>query len=321
MRIGLLVNPRSGRGKARSFAPLMETSLRRRGHRWERLDSQDEAEAIRWVAERASDFERLLVLGGDGSLNAALNGLPEQPPPTGLVPLGSSNLLGREMKLPKDPDTVTTMLETGRVLPLDVGLLSSPGLGQKGLGPEGNQRRSFLCFDCGYGGELMRRMEDIRQRKSGTVFRPLYYPLIFKMFWDWKPKPQRVIADGEELGVFPYVIASSVRSYASPHLILGPTWVNDGYWDLYAMNRAGFWRLLPVAMRGMLSQVEGSPRVLHRRVRHLKVEGQPSELQIDGDFAGASPVEFQVTDFRLPLVLPADAPRPDAVAGNDLERL
>lgn len=294
MQVHLLVNRHSGSGKAIRVAPRVAEELQARGHQVEMAVTSNKEEGQAWTKLHAPKAERFVVFGGDGTMNAVLNSFPEKPPPTLLVPCGSSNLLGHEFKLPRKPFKVADTVESGQVYLLDTGLLNG-------------ERRSFLMWDIGYGGELMRRMEDIRKSKSGTVFRPLYYPLILKMFFDWKPSQQTVIADGQDLGEFPYVIVSGVRTYATYFLKLAPADYQDGSWELLALKKPGFWRLLGVALCGFLGGAYRSRLVHFQKVRKVEIRCQrPEQMQIDGDYAGLGPVNFEVTDFQLPLLVPAD---------------
>ncbi len=288
MRVALLANPVSGRGRGPARAREIARALHRRGHEAEVRLGRSRADAAAWAREAAAGAERLVVVGGDGSLNAVCQGLPRDTPPLALVPLGTSNLLGREWGLPRDPETVAELVESGRTRLLDTGVV--------------NGIRSFLVWDFGLGGELIRRMEMCR---AGPIRKGRYLPLLFRTVRDWKPAPQLVVADGQELGRFEYGIVAGVRSYASSLLQLGPMAYDDGWWELYLLPRIGFRNGTWLALHALLRRIQRCPGVIFRRVRRVEVLGDsPLPVQVDGDFVGTTPVRFAVSDFRLPLLAP-----------------
>lgn len=83
----------------------------------------DPGELVRAVADRGN--RRLVVLGGDGSVHAAVAALdavgdldPEEP--LGIVPLGTGNDLAQALGLPLDPAQSAAVVLTGARRPLDL---------------------------------------------------------------------------------------------------------------------------------------------------------------------------------------------------------
>ncbi|MFW5653782.1 MAG: diacylglycerol/lipid kinase family protein, partial [Planctomycetota bacterium] len=115
MKILIIGNPVSGDGKAaRRIGRLVEV-LTRRGHVVQAMLTQQAEDTQRFArAIQPGQFDRLVVAGGDGTLNGVLNGL-RRPDLLPLVPLssGTANLLARELHLPQDPAGLADVLEQG----------------------------------------------------------------------------------------------------------------------------------------------------------------------------------------------------------------
>lgn len=288
MRVAILANPYSGRGNGPAKAAAIATLLRRRGHEADiRVGSRRE-DALLWAGEASLWAERLLVLGGDGSLSAVADGLPESCPPLCLSPMGTSDLMARELRLPRRIEAVVDVLERGRLQRVDTGQV--------------NGRRA--CLLCGFGldGELMRMMEE---RRQGPIRKLEYFPLLWAMMRDWQPKPQAVRADGEDLGAFDFGFVSCGRTYASWAIKLGPSRYDDGWWELYAFRRLQVPNGTVFAAAALMGQLHRTPGVTWRRVQRLEVHGgEPTPVQIDGDYVGTTPINFAVSGFRLPLLVP-----------------
>jgi diacylglycerol kinase (ATP) len=71
----------------------------------------------------------VVVAGGDGTLNHAVNGLRDKLDETqlGLVPMGTGNDLARSMGIPLEPGEAAAAIVSGRSRPLDVGIARSAG--------------------------------------------------------------------------------------------------------------------------------------------------------------------------------------------------
>ena len=75
----------------------------------------------------------LIVAGGDGTINDAVNGLGKAGFPEGvtlgILPAGTGNDLAATLCIPNDPDEAEDVIRQGRVRTLDVARVRSAGLG------------------------------------------------------------------------------------------------------------------------------------------------------------------------------------------------
>ena len=126
MRIHILVNPMAGRGRAPQRVAALERMLVSRGAEVTVRRTTGPGDAARHVGTLApGDLDRLVVVGGDGTLHEAVNGRERLPWPVAMVPLGTANLVARDAVLPLGADVeppVRTILEGG---PWEVDLLQT----------------------------------------------------------------------------------------------------------------------------------------------------------------------------------------------------
>ena len=102
----LIYNPIAGRRPVRRARQIRHVAeiLRRGGLEVEVFPTSgpESASALaRDAARRAKDV--VLVCGGDGTINEAINGLAGSHVPLGLLPGGTANILARELGVPLDP--------------------------------------------------------------------------------------------------------------------------------------------------------------------------------------------------------------------------
>lgn len=86
------------------------------------------SELIKKVFKTCEDEKKIIILGGDGTLNEVINGLSDEELDfsyIGYIPTGSSNDFARSMKIPKDNLTnLKSILSSKKYLELDIGKLT-----------------------------------------------------------------------------------------------------------------------------------------------------------------------------------------------------
>jgi len=90
MKIAVIVNPESGKGNGRKFLEKLN-SLHVNDPRIEFFLTERPLHAIE-LAQKVSNYERIIICGGDGTLHEVINGLElNYSPILGLIPIGSGN--------------------------------------------------------------------------------------------------------------------------------------------------------------------------------------------------------------------------------------
>ena len=75
-------------------------------------------DAERLAREAEADFDIIVAAGGDGTLNAVANGMAAAPRPLALLPLGTANVLAREIGLPRRPERLAELIAAGPARPI-----------------------------------------------------------------------------------------------------------------------------------------------------------------------------------------------------------
>lgn len=305
MQIALLANPWSGRGVGPARARRIATMLDGKGWRTEVHVSDSRSDTVHWGSQVHHSADRVVVVGGDGTLNAVVEGMTEEfnhaLPPVLQVGLGTANLLTHELGLPRRSRRLAEVVQHGQAQAFDLGHLLLDAESDLPTAP----RPCVLVWDFGLGGALMKAMDEVR---TGPIRRSDYAGLLFRLLRTWKPSPQRVVADGVDLGEFEYGIVSGIRTYAASAFRFPPCRYDDGLWELFLMRKLRPDRVASFATRGALRRIHRMPGLVRVRAREVQVFGdQASPVQIDGDFVGHTPVEFRLSGRTLPILRPARA--------------
>jgi len=101
LKVKLVVNPIAG-NRAFKYIDRIKSALEKKAS-VDLFLTDKQGDAWKTVQE-SSDIDRIIVASGDGTVNEVVNGLMEAgiDLPVGLIPLGVTNVLARELELPED---------------------------------------------------------------------------------------------------------------------------------------------------------------------------------------------------------------------------
>ncbi len=130
-RYEFIVNPKSRSGMGKLIWDTLEPELKKRRVDYKVYPTERRKHAEKIVAGLTADGERhrIVVLGGDGTVNEVINGIrfPDKVV-LGYIPIGSSNDFARGLKIPSDPlEALEIVLNPRRVMGMDIGSISRKG--------------------------------------------------------------------------------------------------------------------------------------------------------------------------------------------------
>jgi diacylglycerol kinase family enzyme len=242
----------------------------------------------------SAGYELVITLGGDGTVNEAVNGLLRRaqgrsaPPPPALaaLPGGSANVFIRALGLPPDPvDAAGQVLDA-----LAAGRCRSVGLGLAG--------GRYFTFNSGLGidAEVVRAVEG--RRAHGRPSTPsLYVRTAMRQFYRLTDRrhPALTLQQPDGDGDGPLFWATVSNSTPWTYLGSRPVSTNpqasfDSGLDVFGMRSLRTVSTLAV-IRQMLASRDEPPRVRAAIARHDLAEltiqaDRPVAFQIDGEYVG-----------------------------------
>lgn len=261
--------------------------------------------ATRLAQSAANDgYDLVVVLGGDGTVNEAANGLAGTDTALATLPGGSTNVLARILGLPDDPaDAALVLLDA-----IEAGSIQRIGLGAV-------EGRYFL-FHCGVGFDAA-VVEQVETR--GPWKRWAGHPLFVWAALDtWargvdrRNPPLRVMGPaGDELakGFMTVVMNTNPYTYLGnrPIDLVGGLSLTDplAVVTLEELRLSSIGPVLAGSLRGR--DLSGLANVdLRTDVRSLVIECDPeAPYQVDGDYLGTGKrLRFNWTPERLSLLMP-----------------
>lgn len=87
------------------------------------LQTKKKGDSERYCKERASEFDLLIIMGGDGTVHECINGLMEleDPPIVSIIPTGTCNDFSRSLLIPQTITEAAELIHSGKVESIDIG--------------------------------------------------------------------------------------------------------------------------------------------------------------------------------------------------------
>jgi YegS/Rv2252/BmrU family lipid kinase len=286
-----IFNPTSGGGQFRRDLPLIVESLGRLGWDVVQRPTEGEGHATQLAREAlAEGVERVVVIGGDGTVNETLNGLAGSDVPLAIVPTGTVNVLALELGLPLDPPDAVRVAAEAHATRIDLGLAG--------------QRYFALMAGVGFDADVVSRVRPVMKRalkemafvlQGLTTYLTAEYPLV-----------QIECDDRCTEGYF--VVLGNARNYGGTFGITPLADMRDGLLDVVVLKDMGFLSVAHYWLAALLSAHLQHPKVEYFRTASARLTVAQSDapvlVQTDGEIAGLLPLECRVVPGALRVVMP-----------------
>lgn len=296
----VLLNPHAQGGRVRRRLPALVQALQDLTPlpRWQAPETVEEALDVLLHEPEGS---RVVLVGGDGTVNRCLPAILLRRLQLGLVPLGSGNDLARALGLNRrDWRQALADALHGRVRPMDSGLVVWSDA-------RGDVHRSPFAssLSCGFDAAVGRRAQLGPRWLRGL---PRYVWATLAECSALQHHRADGWADGQPMPEGPWLFSAVLNTPtygsglpATPEARIDDGWLNG----LHAgpFGRLGTLRMLPTLMRG---QHLRHPWVRTQPLRELQLQGQaPLPLATDGEWLGhAQQLRVSVQPASLPVARP-----------------
>jgi len=293
-----VVNPISGRGRHALLRSKCIEVMNAGGLEVEVLETSGPGSVAEDVAlHQASDYQIIVAGGGDGTVREVAQVARKIDLPLGIIPLGTSNSVVRELGISLDPLLAAATVAGGQNRRIDVGVA--------------NGALFLLCHSAGFDAEVVKR---VHQKRHGGISMLRYLPAALSTFFSYELRPIEVLVDGQEAppGAVQLVVCNA-RTYGGVMYLSADASIDDGLLDV-CLFYGSRWSLLRQALRvltGRQLKVRASRHVgngvLIIKAREIVISGPPSlPVEIDGDIADNPPHTIKVIPAGLTVIVPAE---------------
>lgn len=299
----IIANPAARGGAVERQWPHIERLLQELGFAYTVQFTERRGHAAQLVENALLKGGRyLLGIGGDGSNHELVHGIFSQKfvPPSevvyALLPFGTGNDWARQYEIPNDPRLRLKRLLELKTVQQDIGLVRYQRDGQ-------TQSRYFVnVAGMAYDGFIGKKLtESPAKNKAHYLLKVVQYLTAYEL------SKARIHFDNQSVEDYFYTINIGLCRYSGGGMQFVPQAVPDD--GLFALTFARKISKLEVVLQtprfydGSLlqhSRIEGHQA---RSIRVEHVGDTPTLLEADGEFLGETPVEFELLERALRVVL------------------
>jgi diacylglycerol kinase (ATP) len=292
----VVANPTAGRGRAGKLIGRVDARLHELGvdHRIRVSESAGDLEQLaRSSAEAGAGI--VAVLGGDGSVNAAANGLLGSGAALAVLPGGTADDFAKAIGA-GSIDAAARLLIEPIVRSIDVIRVVA-----------GATERHFVnVAGAGFDSEVNETANAMTMNLGGTG---TYVVALLSTLRRFTPARYGIVIDDEALDVTAMLaIVGNGRSYGGGMRVLPGAMLTDGSLDVCVveeLSKAAFLRAFPKVFRGTHVR---HPRVRIFRAKTVKMEADRRiQVYADGERVGPLPAIFEIVPAALPTVIDPSA--------------
>ena len=263
---------------------------------------------IEQLVERAchEGFRKIATFGGDGSLNAAVNGLMIQkacePKEVTLAhyPSGTGNDWCRFFKVPDNPKEWVETLNRGLIFEHDLGIID--------LMKKDKPAKHYFVNIAGVAYESMCAVLITEARKSSSLLQgKLFYDyIVFKGLLSFKAPELTLKYNDESLRQKVFNMSIAICKFNGSGMIPAPyADPADGIFDVTLFNDMSKWTVIKDYPKLRAGTIFKNPKIHGFRTDRLEIDavGKPDHVEADGEYVGETPATFSIKKQALRFVI------------------
>lgn len=288
MSIKLIINPAAGRGKASKLSKRVIYEFEKRGIDFDYEYSAKPRHAVEISRKASTEFQKVIAVGGDGTVNEVGEGLVGSDAIFGVIPLGSGNDFAKENGIPsKISDAVGVILSNNFHL-IDVIKV--------------NDRVSLNTAAVGFNGIVSEVAKSVKYLKGMSV----YIWSVVKTAIRYKSIPLKISINGRliEDNIFMVSICNS-KSEGGGFIIAPNAKNDDGLFDVTIIRHTGYTKLLLNLNKALTGNLNKLKEVETIKGNSILIESEyPMPVHVDGEVISliSHKVEASILESSLKVI-------------------
>lgn len=290
MSILFIVNPTAGKGKAKALVPLIERECREKKIDYEIKYTSapgDGTSIGAWGAKKG--FERIIAVGGDGTVNEVLNGIVGTNSTLGVIPGGSGNDFIRSINKHKEMEEIIYDNIYGNIAKCDIGLC--------------NGKYFINVASSGFDAQVV--IETINAKKifSGSL---AYIAALIKTIFMYRGSRISVKIDEAEFDENTLLVAVANGRYYGGGMLPAPeAKIDDGYFHICHIKQPGKIKMLALFPKFIKGKHESIKEVSMFKGKNIKIESKGElPVNVDGETFYSRQVDFKIIPDGVSIIVP-----------------
>jgi diacylglycerol kinase (ATP) len=291
----VIFNPKTGRYASRRLPGIenIGSQLSSEGLEVELVETTGPGDATRIAADAARQgVSDVIVAGGDGTINEALQGLVGTPARLGILPRGTANVLACELDLPLDCRRSASVIARGKTRRVHVGCAVDETSGLK--------RYFLLMAGIGLDASVVRRVHPGLKKRFG---KGAFWFSGLSHLADWKPRPFQIEIEGQTFTAT-FATIGKAASYGGDLTVTPRAQLDQPDFEICIIESSSRLRYLYLLSHAIRSGVPPGRRgVNFLRATRARATGEAA-VQVDGELIGSLPMRFEIAPESIEVIVP-----------------
>ncbi len=291
----LILNPAAGGGKAGKDWPVIESLLRAQDVQFDQVITHRRLHAAVISRKKIEDgYSRIIVVGGDGTMNEVINGvfaqrrLPTTEIMLGMITVGTGNDWGRMFNIPPDYEGAVSTIRNQKTFIQDAGIV------RYSKNDKTWQRYFVNIAGMGFGARVVARANQLKEKgKTGTG---VYFSTLFTSLIKYRAIQAEIEIDGQSIERKLFSMNVGIGKYNGGGMIQVPHAVaDDGLYSITLIKKMGKLRVIANLRKLYNGKITSHKKVEAYMAREVSIRsGKSLQLETDGETLGYAPVSFQI---------------------------
>jgi diacylglycerol kinase (ATP) len=263
-----VINPISGGKEKHDWEAAIRDHFKESSHRAEfyLMSGADDKRSVQHYIERIKP-DKVVAVGGDGTVKMLAQLLRETPTPLGIIPAGSANGMAMELGIPEDVEKALEVVMNGEIKKIDLIRINEEEI-------------CIHLSDLGLNAMLVKYFEQSEKRGMWG-----YGKALFRVLWQKQKMKLTIHTEGRMLKRAAYMaVIANARKYGTGANINPEGDIADGKFEIVIVRKLNVFEIIKAIF---------TDRMFHpKRIEVIPVNNveiavhRKAHFQVDGEFKG-----------------------------------
>lgn len=241
------------------------------------------------IRQYGREAARIVIAGGDGTLNRAAEALVESGRPLGVIPLGTANDFARTMFIPPEVTAACRIIGSERLHKIDLGCV--------------NDKFFFNAAHIGLGEKVAQGVSGQAKQRWGIL---AYLQSLVRVFRANRHFHLRLTCDGrqEEFRSIQAAVGNG-RHYGGGMTVAEDAEIDDHRLNFFSLKPQNLYELAALALALYRGRLYHNDKIISRTGREMEIRtDRQLRIDTDGEVTTRTPAKFKVVDRILAVYVP-----------------
>lgn len=292
MKSAIIINPAAGRGKSRKHWLKIKRIIQTNNLIFQEYFTEGPGHAVEIAGQlEKKGFNKIIVVGGDGTLHEVINGLNSKKIILGMIPTGTGNDFSRTVGISRIPEKAAEqILLNGQAVDIDLGMI--------------NKKLFVNVAGIGFDAQVAEEINTSFKWLSGV---PAYLLAVLKLLRKYRNIPLEINLDNKDVfTVKAFLLAVGNAQYYGGGIRIIPTAViDDGFLNVCIAGDASKFEILTAIPKAFSGKHLEHDKVTAYKAKKITISSSiPAPIHADGEVVGYLPAVIELFPEKQKFLIP-----------------